>query len=171
MQIICKPTPSKVALLRTISFTLFLCALCIRTASAQSSGTSSSGVDTSQLADAALKGVGIRIRIASGLESGRVIVVLDSAFVDGKKRVETEALLQRAAVARSASATPVHYRVALQSFESLTDSTAKVIVTLATRATAGCDNKTFAVLLVKRAGAWRSNLIVEVVAVGCKNSR
>lgn len=126
--------------------------------------------DLPSVVDATLKGLEIRVRILSGLESKPVAVVLDSAFLPAASRASAQSALQRAVPTKNTVGSPIAYRVTLRSFEMLSDSTAKAITTLETRATGGCDTKTFAVMLVKRESRWQSNIVLDVVAPECKRA-
>jgi|GEM_PF-3360268 len=138
-----------------------------RPLAAQPAGRGLAADELPLVAAAALKGLEIRVRILSRLDSKQVDLVLDSALVPATLQVSAQRALRGAVIDRGGGA-PVLYRLTLRSFEPLSDSTAKVLSTLETRPTGGCDTKTFAVLLVKRDHRWTSNLVVEVVAPACR---
>lgn len=91
------------------------------------------------LADEALRGLQVNVRILSGLESRRVSGIVDTAFSTTKQRGDAQALLQRVVAAKADAGAPIVYRLGLKSFEMLSDSVSKAITTIATMPTGRCD--------------------------------
>lgn len=127
-----------------------------------------SAADLPAVAEAALKGLEVRVGILSGTETKPVVVALDSSLLSSAVRERGQSGLQRSASTKRVAGTPVTYKVKLYSIELLSDSTARAISTIQIRPSGGCDTKTVAVMLVKRENGWQANLVTEIVAPECR---
>ena len=124
--------------------------------------------DVPGIVDAALHGLSVRLRVLSGLETGKQVdVTLDTAFVKAAARGSAESTLQRAVSGKSRSGERLRYRVKFQSMEMRSGNIASVLATIQTRDSGGCDVRTFRVNVARMDSLWKSILAVEEPPLAC----